>query len=134
MHGTHGREELVGWRGLQDIPGRAGPQGSPNLAIAFDGREHDDSCVWELPEDRRQRVDAVGSRKAHVHQRDVRASLLEREQRLTCGGGLGHEAHVGLGFDDRAQAVAEDGVVFHAQDRNRLRWCACRAHGEGAPG
>ena len=132
VHGTHGREQLVGRRGLQDIAGGAGAQRPPDLAITFDGREHDDSRVGELPQDGRQRVDAVRSRETHVHQRDVRASLPEREQRVTCGGGLGHEAHVGLGVDDRAEAFAEDGVVFHAQDRDRLRWCAGRAHGESA--
>ena len=130
VHGPDGVEQVAGRGGFQDVADGAGAQRPFDLGIPFDGREHDDSRVGEFPEDGRQRVDAVRPREPDVHQRHVGAALAERNHRVMRRGRHGHEAHVGLGADDRGEALAEDGVVFHAQDRDRVRRCAGRAHSE----
>jgi len=76
---------------------------------SVDGREHNDARVREFLQDRDQRVDTVRPRDTHVHQRDVRTLLAERDHRVTGRGRHRHEAHVGLGADDRGEAFPENG-------------------------
>src|SRR5260370_20816278 len=76
--------------------------------------------LWKLSPNCDKRVGAVCARKTEVHQGDVGSMTTKFSDSLHGVRRLGHEKHVLLRADDCSQSLAEDRMILHAQDTNRL--------------
>src|SRR5260370_25508600 len=74
----------------------------------------------KLSQNSDKRGGAGGTRKAEVHQGDVRSMTAKFSDSFHGIRRLGHEKHVLLRADDCSQSLAEDWMVLYAQDTNRL--------------
>jgi len=60
----------------------------------------------------------LGHREVHHH--NVREELPGLAKGFLAGGGLAHDAHVGLGVDQQAQAIADDFMIISQQNAQFL--------------
>ena len=128
-------DQLPRRHALEQVAARAGRERALDLDVALEGREHDDASVGELGADGGERVDAAHVGQAQVHERHVgplRPVLLDASRPVRR---LGHELHVGLRVDQRADPLAQQRMVVHAQDSNTRCFGHCRRpRPPGAPG
>ena len=66
-------------------------------------------------------VHAVHLRHHQVHEHDIGREVRREQRRLAPRSRLADHLEVTLGLQQRADALAHDGVVVHDHDRDRLR-------------
>ncbi len=102
-------------RSLQHIGIRARLERSLCQHVTTIRRENDDARIRELPANRRQRIDAAHSRHLDVEQGDVRLHDPELTDGFDARGNLGHETHVTLPGDERADSFPQQRVVVYGE-------------------
>ena len=101
---------------LEDVAGRAGREGLPDVAGVVLHREHEHLRVGRLLEDVRGRLDPALVGQDDVHQDDVRLVLSHLEDRIAGVPGLGDGLEAVLGVEQHPQPGADDRVVVHDDD------------------
>src|SRR5271166_46055 len=113
----HGYQFIL-WRALQEVGRSAGAQRPVNLTVAIRGREHDNARLRKLLANGYHGIGAVAALQPNVHESDVWAMSAEARDRLPGGRRLRNEKHVLLRGDDRTESLAENRMIFDAQNAN----------------
>src|SRR5271165_2942600 len=103
---------------LESVTVGSGLQGAPDIDIAFESCDGNDTGIVEFGEDRDHRVDAAHVGQSDIHQSDVGPKLTELLQRSGAGCGFTGQRHIRLAVDHGGEALAEQRVVVNDQDAN----------------
>ncbi len=120
MDGADRARQLLHIDILQQVAVRAGLDGTNHQLGLGKRRERDNPYRGLITFDQRDRRHAVHLGHHQVHQHDVRAQRGRQVHRLTPAARLAHQIHVRRDADDRAQPLADDGVVVHNHQANCL--------------
>ena len=117
-----GGEEFGGGGGLDDVGGGAGVEhGADELGVGVHG-EGDDADFGVGFEDAACGLDAVEVGHVDIHNDDVGAEVPGEFDGVAAGGGFADDFEIGVGGEDGAEAVADEGVVVGEEEGG--------AHGE----
>src|SRR5262249_53707953 len=116
VHAANYLQQLVLRHTFQDVSRSASTQGPLYLRVPIRGCEHNDASLRKLPLNCNERISTVRTRKAQVHECDIRLVAPELRHRLDRVRGLRDENHIGLRTDDCAETLAKYRVIFDTQD------------------
>ena len=118
---AHRADQFVQPHALEQIRERASAYRRVDMLVLVIGREHDHLRARTMLLDESRRRHAVHLRHHEVHQDDIGREVRREQRRLAARSRLADDLEAALGLEQRADALAHDGVVVHDHDRDRLR-------------
>ena len=113
--------ELGGLDVLEQVARGARAHGGQHLVLVEEARQDDDARRGRELAQALDRADAVEPRHDEVHEHDVGLERRDRRERRLAVGRLADDLDVVLQLEERAQALAHDGVVVDDEDGDHAR-------------
>src|SRR6266545_887180 len=117
-------EQLARLSAFEQEAARPGAECAEDVFVELERREHEHTRFRQprVGGDLSRRFEAVDLGHADVHQHEVGAKLARECHSLASVGGFAGDFEVGFGVEKRAEAGADDRLVFGEQDADRHRF------------
>ena len=116
MHVPDSPHDLVRLGRLEQEPRSAGAEGTVDVLVEVEHRQHQDLGTSSAGHDATHTLDAVDARHLDVHQHDIGVEGLCGASRLCTVGGLTDDDEVVLRGEDRSQTGAQQRLVVGQHD------------------